>query len=439
MAWTADANHVVVSVGGHRGQGEGLLLVSIADGSQRWLTDPKPDVILGDREPAVSPDGRQLAFVRGEPAGTQTIFLLPLTADLRPAGLPQPLPGSGRSRSPAWSRDGKEILYTGMGPGMADAGLSKLRIAGGAPVRIPSAGVAASMPTVSRTGRVAFTRIRLESGIWRQEVPSGSRPALQPVRLTKVSTIDGNADYSPDGQRITFASDRSGTRQIWTCTSIGAPCQALTSFGVSYGAGSPRWSPDGQQIAFDSGADGRMHIYVVNANGGSPRRLTDDLTGGVVPRWSHDGAGIYFSSSRSGANEIWKIPSTGGAPVRVTRSGGFVSMEAPAANALFYTKTPEQADLFRSDMDGSHERLVLRGVAKRGFVVTSDRIYYLHEDADASASLRVFMLQSGDDQRIAQIVEPIFLGLGLSPDGRYLIYTQIRIASNLMLAERVFR
>ena len=33
-----------------------------------------------------------------------------------------------------------------------------------------------------------------------------------------------------------------------------------------------------------------MHIYVVDANGGSPRRLTDDQTGGVVPRWSRDGA-----------------------------------------------------------------------------------------------------------------------------------------------------
>ena len=100
---------------------------------------------------------------------------------------------------------------------------------------------------------------------------------------------------------------------------------------------------------------------------------------------------------------------------------------------------PEQADRFHSDMDGFHERLVLRGIAKRGFVVTSDWIYYLHEDADASASLRRFMLQSGEDGRIAQIVEPIFLGLGLSPDGRYLIYSQIGVATNLMLAEGVFR
>jgi Tol biopolymer transport system component/DNA-binding winged helix-turn-helix (wHTH) protein len=439
MAWTADANHVVVSVPDRRGHGEGLLLVSIADGAQRWLTDPKPDAITGDREPAVSPDGRQVAFARGEVSASEMIWLLPLTADLRPAGAPQPLSAAGRCRSPAWSPDGKEILYTGVSPGMAGSGLTKLSIAGGAPVRIPSTEATFAIPTVSRTGRVAFSRIRAEGSIWRQEVPSEGRPVLPPVRLTKAVAADGNADYSPDGRRIVFASNRSGTRDIWTCDSEGAHCQALTSFGASYATGSPRWSPDGRQIAFDSGAAGRMHIYVVAANGGSPRRLTDDQTGGVAPRWSRDGAWIYFSSSRSGTNEIWKIPSAGGAPIRVTRSGGFSAMEAPAASALFYTKTTEQADFFRSEMDGSDERLVLRGVAKRGFVVTHDRIYYLHQDADASVSLRAFMLQTGDDTRIAHIVEPMFLGLGLSPDGRYLIYSQMLIASNLMLAEAVFR
>jgi len=95
--------------------------------------------------------------------------------------------------------------------------------------------------------------------------------------------------------------------------------------------------------------------------------------------------------------------------------------------------------LFQSEMDGSHERLVLRGVAHRGFVVANDRIYYLHQDADASVSLRAFMLQTGDDTPIAHIAEPLFLGLALSPDGTDLIYTQMRTMSNLMLAEAVFR
>ena len=439
MAWTGDANHIVVSAPDRGGHGEGLLLVSVEDGAKRWLTDPKPDAISGDREPAVSPGGREIAFARGEVGASEAIWLLPLTADLRAAGEPRPLSGVARSRSPAWSPDGKELLFTGVSPGLTGSGFSKLRIAEGSPVNVSVGGAAAATPAVSRTGRVAFSRVRIESGIWRQEVGPEGRAAAPPVRLTKAVAADSSAEYSPDGQRMVFGSNRSGTREIWTCDFQGAHCRALTSFGASYATGSPRWSPDGRQIAFDSGAAGRMHIYVVDANGGSPRRLTDDETGGVAPSWSRDGAWIYFSSTRSGANEIWKLPSAGGAPIRITRSGGFVAMEAPHATALFYTKTAEHADLFRSELDGSNERLVLRGVSKRGFVVAADRIYYLRQDTATSISLRVFMLRTGDDRLIAHLAEPLFLGLALSPDGRYLIYAPMQIASNLMLAEGVFR
>jgi Tol biopolymer transport system component len=439
MGWAADSKHVVVSVADRHGHGEGLLLISIADGERRWLTDPKPHENSADREPAVSPDGRLLAFARVESASFERIYLLPLTPDLHAAGVPQVLSAAGRSRSPAWSPDGKEILFTGVSPGTTDAGLSKLRLKDAEPVRIPAAGLAAAIPAVSRTGLVAFSVEKIESSIWRQEVPSQGRPVLPPVRLTKAATLDGDADYSPDGRHIVFASDRAGTRDIWTCDSEGAHCQALTSFGATYATGSPRWSPNGRQIAFNSGAAGRMHIYVVDANGGRPQRLTDDGTGGTVPRWSHNGEWIYFSSARSGANEILKIRSTGGAPVRVTRSGGLVVMEAPDASALFYTKTGEQADLFRSEINGSGEQLVLRGVARRGFVVTHDRVFYLHQDTDGFVSLRAFVLQTGEDMQIEHMAQPMFIGLGVSPDEHYLIYTQMRISSNLMLAEGVFR
>lgn len=438
MAWTADSNHVIVSVPDRHGHGEGLLLVSIADGTTRWLTDPKPDAINGDREPVVSSDGHHVAFARGEIGAAEMIWLLPLTADLRAAEDPQPLSAAGRSRSPAWSPDGTAILFTGVNPVLADSGVSKIFITGGAPVTILPAGTSAGNPAVSRTGRVAFTRTRVESGIYRQEIPAPHHRGRAPEQLTKASSADANAEYSPDGRRIVFVSNRSGTGDIWTCDADSAHCRVLTSFGANYATGSPRWSPDGRQIAFDSAKAGRTHIYVVDATGGTPRRLTDNQTGGAVPAWSRDGAWIYFTSARSGSNEIWKIPSAGGAPVRVTRSGGFLAAETPSADALFYTKTSGEAELFRSELDGSHERLVLRGIANRGFVVTDDRVYYLHREADGSISIRASMLRTTDDMQIARLPNPLFPGLTLSPDGRYLVYTQTRIQSNLILADGVF-
>ena len=139
----------------------------------------------------------------------------------------------------------------------------------------------AAASTVARTGRLAYSRQILQSNIWRQEIPARAGAILQSVRLTASSAVDFNAQYSPDGGRIAFSSNRSGSREIWTCASDGAQCVQVTTLNGF--TGTPRWSPDGRQIVFDSAAAGQTDVYVVDANGGSPRRLTD-ATHGMIPK-----------------------------------------------------------------------------------------------------------------------------------------------------------
>ena len=86
-------------------------------------------------------------------------------------------------------------------------------------------------------------------------------------------------------------------------------------------------------------------------------------------------------------------------------------------------------------MDGSGDTEVLSGVANRGFVVAADRVYYLRQEPDGSTGMRRFMLATGEDSQIASVAKPTFLGLSMSPDGKYLIYSQMRVGSNLMLVE----
>jgi dipeptidyl aminopeptidase/acylaminoacyl peptidase len=170
------------------------------------------------------------------------------------------------------------------------------------------------------------------------------------------------------------------------------------------------WSPDGKQIAFDSGAAGAMDVYVVDANGGAPRRLTSDRVRGMMPSWSRNGKWIYFSSAASGRNEIWKIPSAGGTAAAITHDGGIHAVESSDGTALYYGKSDAGGDLFRSRIDGSGDQLVLRGAAKRNFVVTEDRIYYLREDTNNSATLRVCLLRSGETIEITRVWQPLFGG-----------------------------
>jgi Tol biopolymer transport system component/DNA-binding winged helix-turn-helix (wHTH) protein len=441
LTWTADSSRVVVSATDRRGHGEGLLSVGVSNGDQVWLTEPKSYALLGDREPAVSPDGHWVAFARGELAASEKIYVLPMTPDSRPAGPPHAIEAAGVARSPAWSPDGKAILYTGVNPSMvAGSGIWRVGIEAGAVASpVPSVGPMAGVPAVSRSGRIAYSRIKMESSIWRQNIPPRGKPADGPTDVTRASSIDGNAQYSPDGKWIAFTSSRSGSREIWTCNSEGEHCQAVTSFHANFASGSPTWSPNGRQIAFDSGAAGHMDIYTVDANGGAPKRITDDQTHGVVPNWSRDGKWIYFSSVRSGANEIWKAPGGGGDAVRVTRNGGFSVRESADGKVLYYTKAEEGADLFRSEPDGSGERLVLRGVAKRAFAVTQNAIYYVRQEADGNSTLRRFDLRSKLDEVIAHVTDQLWLGISVSPDERSVIYSRLRVTSNLMLADGAFR
>ena len=71
----------------------------------------------------------------------------------------------------------------------------------------------------------------IRPNIWRVEVPStaGQRPA--PTRLIASTAVDSNPQYSPDGERIVFGSNRSGTAEIWVSDRDGETRCRLTNMG----------------------------------------------------------------------------------------------------------------------------------------------------------------------------------------------------------------
>jgi TolB protein len=56
----------------------------------------------------------------------------------------------------------------------------------------------------------------------------------------------------------------------------------------------PSWSPDGKQIVFDSDRSGTPQLYIMNADGSSPRALTNDTLQNTEPKWSPDGKWIAY-------------------------------------------------------------------------------------------------------------------------------------------------
>jgi TolB protein len=121
--------------------------------------------------------------------------------------------------------------------------------------------------------------------------------------------------WSPDGQRIAFASLRGATTELYTMRADGGDVRQVTH-DLNIG-GRSDWSPDGRALTFYAGAPGARNIFTYDLASGALRQLTEggDNRG---PSYSPDGAWIAFAGFRDGDNEIYAVRSDGSELLQLT-------------------------------------------------------------------------------------------------------------------------
>jgi Tol biopolymer transport system component len=328
------------------------------------------------------------------------------------------------------------------------ARLWKVSASGAAPEPIMGIGENASFLSISREGnRLAYTRSTTDTNVWRYPLAGGGGEQPAPYRLISSTRQEQGPQYSPDGRRIVFASNRTGSMEIWVCDSEGLNANPLTAFGGPP-TGSPQWSPDGRQIVFDSRPDGNADIYVISSEGGAPTRLTSDPASEIVPSWSRDGRWIYFSSNRSGVYQIWRMPSSGGEAIMVTKGGGFHGRESPDGRYIYYAKALDAPGLWRVPASGGDEKPVLESL-RAGYwaywAVVENGIYFLGREQTAPGAKPRYTLNfvNSDTSQVRVICElekrPFNSGLALSPDRKFFLYTQVDSSDTDILLVENFR
>ena len=136
------------------------------------------------------------------------------------------------------------------------------------------------------------------------------------------------------------------------------------------------------------------------------------------------------------------MPAGGGEAVQVTRNGGFAAFESLDGKSVYYTKRAKGVSeasmaLWRMPVSGGEESQVLPSVVWRAFSLVDDGIYFIPDPgANGKSSIQFLTFATGTVKTVAPIPRPSFYGMTVSPDRRYLLYTQVDgVGSDLILVE----
>lgn len=209
-------------------------------------------------DPAVSPDGKQIAFTRGSSSGSHRCALWIMDAD----GSNERKLSEGRTRrfdhgrvAPSWSPDGRWIVYVENSHGSAD-----LFVIG-------------------------------SDGQGRRKLTDNDRENVRPV-------------WSPEGDWIAYTSVDDRALSLRLVRPDGSEDRPLG--GASGEAWDPTWSPDGNQLAFSAVQNGQVDLFVADLEGEIVARLTDSTDSEAQAAWSPDGRWIAYAGRPASRPKEWR-------------------------------------------------------------------------------------------------------------------------------------
>ena len=333
VTFSPDGNYVyyVAMASGGAARGVGFLYkVPVLGGSVapiRVLEDI-------DSAPSFSPDGRRIAFARGEVVRGVIVNHL-MVAGIDGSGARSITVGSGSLHlfrvAPAWSPDGKTILVPAMqgsknsAVGAVDAATGSIRIVSEPWGPIGSVRWMADGRSFVMEANASNSSSAAQ--LWQVSYPSGERH-----RIT--NDMNGYTGVSLSADATLLATVQSSTQaKIWIVPAGGGeareigegPGRARGTYGLS-------WTTDGR-IVFTADSGGVSQLWIEGADGSDLRQLTTGEASGL-PAVSADGRWIYYTRLSSDGFSIWRMGIDGSDQKQLTR-GIDAAMPVPSPDGRF--------------------------------------------------------------------------------------------------------
>jgi len=294
-------------------------------GGDVWTVDRRTGeasrLIEDAYNPSFSPDGGSIA-VDAPWAGQRRLWLVDAHGRNRKQLTSDSSEAIAHLR-PRWSPDGRRIVFQTMESTKFDVRVVDLQTQ--KLLWVTNDLFQDLQPVWSPSGRHVYFSSYRSGGLnlWRMAVSSGGKARGAPQQLTTGAGQDVEPAPSPDGARLAFAI-RKQNADLWTLPvdpetgrPTGAPEETIaTQREDSRGS----WSPDGRFIAFNSDRTGEMNVWIHDRKDRSERPLTSGPGGDYQATWSPDSRTLVFFSSRSGMPNIWSADVATGALRRLTES-----------------------------------------------------------------------------------------------------------------------
>jgi Tol biopolymer transport system component len=338
----------------------------------------------------------------------------------------------GIEESPALSPDRKQVAFTATVNGRRQ--LFVRLLAGGSPRQITSDPVDHEFPRWSPDSNslVYFSPARpdeVQGGIW-------SIPALGGSPRRVIDSI-GGADVSASGRLACFKLAGHDV-QLVTSSLDGGALQVIARSVAGYHH-QPRWSPDARWIAFQRGDGLRFDIFAIPAQGGEPRRLTDERNIIRGLSWRPDSSGIIYSSSHGSTVPylpplaLWEVGLDGSGRRQITPFDSWYDQpDVHSSGIVAAARMQMRFDIWSFPFDGAPAENVRRAqqvTRQTGRVLTptvapsGSEIAYL-SDSGGHGNLWVMSSQNGESRQITFEANPaITVGVPVwSPIGRSIAF-----------------
>lgn len=269
----------------------------------------------------------------------------------------------GMEESPALSPDGKSVAFTA---GAVTPQIWVRLMSGGSPLQVTHDDVPHLDPRWSPDSAsiIYFAPARdsdVQGDIY--EIPAlGGSPR-------KLATGSTGGDISHDGKRIAYFRRQDNSFDLVIADRDGGNPRVLASLAPGYDYNLPRWSPDDRLIAYRRGRVFQYEIFAIPSEGGEPRQITRDLKLLAGYSWLPDGSGLLCSSSLNSTslylpNLDLFVARLDGGPLRQLTFGdnSFVSPDVDSRGRVFASQQRREFNIWAFPTDGPPIENVRRAV-----------------------------------------------------------------------------